>query len=206
MLTFDETTHSYFWNGVKVPGVTSILADFIKVEIGGYRYHVNRHTGQAIASDVMEEAAAKGKDIHEGSRIIANGGLDWSALDGAYVGPLKQFEKWLADIQPQILYTEAPFYSVRYGYAGTIDIIASIGKALCFIDIKTGESDSVGPQLAAYEWGWTEQEKYRGKTERWVLKLPKNGDPYKFQKLDGKNDFDYFRSCLFQHNYKKGAK
>ena len=206
MLTFDETTHSYFWNGAKVPGVTSILADFIQVEIGGSQHHVHRHSGHVIPSHIMEEAAAKGTDIHEGCRIIANGGIDWSALDGAYVGPLKQFEKWREEYKPQILFTECPFYSVRYGYAGTIDIIAMIGRTLSFIDVKTGDSDSVGPQLAAYEAGWTEQEKYRAKTERWVLKLPKNGDQYKFQKLTGDSDFDYFKACIFIHNYQIGRK
>jgi hypothetical protein len=122
------------------------------------------------------------------------------------VGPLRQFEKWFDLFKPQILYTEAPFYSKRFNYAGTIDIVAMIAKALCFIDIKTGESKSVGPQLAAYEWGWCEQERYTGKTERWALWLPKDGSPYKFQKITGRNDLDYFKACLFQHNYWKGAK
>lgn len=209
MLKFDESTHTYRWKGVKVPGVTSILADFIKVEISGVKYHVNRNTGQVISSSVMEEAAAKGKDIHLGSQLIAQGGIDWDALDGMYTGPLRQFEKWLEDYNPQILFTEAPFYSERYGYAGTIDLIANvprIGKALCFIDIKTGGCDSVGPQTSAYEAGWCEHNKYKAGTQRWVLKIPKNGDPYKFERLTGKQDFDYFKSCLFIHNFLNGGK
>lgn len=209
MLTFDELSHTYKWNGSIVPGVTTILADFIKVEIAGERYHVGRNSGAVIRSDVMEAAATKGTDIHAGCSIIIQGGVDWSALDGAYVGPLREFEKWLSDWKPQVMFTECPFYSERYGYAGTIDIIAMIRNKLCFIDIKTGESDSVGPQLAAYQNGWCEQEKYRPSTERWVLKIPKNGDPYKFAKLDGTLDFDYFKACLFVHNYnymKRGFK
>ncbi len=206
MLKFDELTHTYYWNGVKVPGVTTILADFIKVVINNTPYHIGRNSGAVIPSEVMEAAAAKGTDIHKGCELIANGGVDWSALDGAYVGPLREFEKWLTDYKPAIMFTEAPFYSVRYGYAGTIDIIANIGGKICLIDIKTGASSSVGPQLAAYQHGWCEQEKYKASTQRWALWIPKNGDPYKFEKLTGLQDFDYFKSCLFIHNYLKGGK
>jgi hypothetical protein len=206
MLMFDELSHTYRWNGVVVPGVTTILRDFVKVVINDTPYHIGRNSGAVIPSEVMEAAGAKGTDIHKGCELIANGGVDWDALDGAYVGPLREFEKWLADYKPAIMFTESPFYSVRYGYAGTIDIIANIGGKVCFIDIKTGASSSVGPQLAAYEEGWKEQEKYKAGTQRWALWIPKNGDPYKFERLTGKQDFDYFKSCLFQFRYLNGGK
>ena len=206
MLTFDEASHQYFWNGIQVPGVTSVLRDFIQVYIDGTAYHVGRNSGAVIDSSVMEAAAVNGRDIHSGCQMIAQGGVDWDALDGMYVGPLREFEKWIADFKPEIMFTEAPFYSIRFGYAGTIDIIAMIGGKLCFIDIKTGASSSVGPQLSAYQHGWCEQERYTASTQRWALWLPKNGSPYKFDKLQGYRDFDYFKACLFQHNYLKGGK
>ena len=205
MLTFDEATHTYRWNGVRVPGVTTILGDYIRVEVGGFRYHVQRHTGQVIASSVMEEAGAKGTDIHKACQLTIQGGLDWDYLDITYVDPVKQFERWREIYQPQILYAEAAFYSQRFGYAGTIDMIAMIGKKLCFIDIKTGASSSVGPQTAAYERGWGEDNKYRGITERWALWLPKDGSPFKFQKLTNRLDFDYFKACLFIHQFNNGG-
>lgn len=205
MLTFDAETHTYRWNGAKVPGVTTILGDYVQVEVGGTRYHVHRHSGQVIASSIMEEAGAKGTDIHKAAQLTIQGGLDWDSLDISYVEPIKQFEKWREIYQPQILYTEAAFYSKRYGYAGTIDIIAMVGKKLCFIDIKTGAASSVGPQTAAYEHGWCEDNKYRGGTERWALWIPKNGDPFKFEKLTNRQDFDYFKACLFIHQFKNGG-
>ena len=206
MLTFEAETHIYRWNGVKVPGVTTILGDYIQVEAGGVRYHVDRHSGQVINSDVMEEAGAKGTDIHRCCQLTIQGGLDKEALDADYRRPVAQFEEWLQLYKPAILYTECPFYSARYGYAGTIDIIAQLNKKLAFIDIKTGASSSVGPQTSAYEQGWCEQEKYRGLTERWVLKIPKNGDPFKFEKLTNRQDFDYFKACLHIHRYQNGGK
>lgn len=206
MLTFDEESHTYYWNGTKVPGVTTILADFIQVMILDTPFHIGRNSGAVIPSQIMNAAAAKGTDIHKGCELIANGGIDWDALDGAYVGPLREFEKWMEDYKPTIMFTEASFYSERYGYAGTIDIVAQIGGKLCFIDIKTGASDSVGPQLAAYDVGWREHNKYRGITQRWALWIPKDGSKYRFERLTGEQDFDYFRACLFCHNYLKGRK
>lgn len=208
MLTFDAETHTYRWNGVKVPGVTSILADYIRIEVGGGRFHVHRHSGRVIASSVMEEAAAKGQDIHLACQLSVQGGVDWGALDVAYVEPVRQFERWRETYQPEVLYSEAAFYSRRHGYAGTIDLIATLptlGKKLAFVDIKTGSSSSVGPQTAAYEQGWCEDNKYRGGTERWVLWLPKDGSPFKFERLTNRLDFDYFKACLFQYNYLRGG-
>lgn len=206
MLTFDPIKHQYQWNGQPVPGVTSILNEWLKVTIVGERYHVNRFNGVAIPSWKMEEAGQSGTDIHKGCELIMQGGIDWDGLDPAYAPPLRQFEKFMAELKPNILYSEAAIYHPKYRYAGTIDIIAMIGKALCFIDIKTGDSGAVGPQLAAYERGWCAQDRYLGRTERYALWLPKDGSPYKFEQLKNENDFEFFKSCMFQNKYLKGAK
>lgn len=201
MLTFDPEKHEYSWDGKPVPGVTTILNEWLKVTIAGERYHVNRFTGVAIPSWKMEEAGQAGTDIHHGCQLILQGGIDWNSLDPSYVAPLKQFERFLSDIGPTVLYTECPIYHPKHIYAGTIDIVAMIGKALAFIDIKTGASDTVGPQLSAYERGWTAQERYFGKTERYALWLPKDGSKYKFERLTNDNDFEFFKSCLFQRRF-----
>jgi hypothetical protein len=196
MLTFDESTHSYFWNGKKVPSVTGIINEWVQITIAGTRYHVNRYTGTVVASYLMEEGAAKGKDLHKGAELILKGGIDWYALDPDYVKPLHQFEKFLSDFDIRPLYTEYRFYHPKYGYCGTIDLIAIIEKALAFIDIKTGLCETVGIQTSAYEAGYCAQEKYIGRTARYALWLPKAGNKYKFEKLTDPNDFDKFKACM----------
>jgi hypothetical protein len=196
MLTFDESTHTYRWNGVIVPSVTGIIKEFIKVTINGSDWYVNRFTGAVIPSYLMEEGAEKGKDLHKGCQLILQGGIDWNTLSDEYIDPLIQFEKFLSDFSIQPLYTEFMFYHPRYGYAGTIDIIAIIEKALTFIDIKTGECSTVGWQTSAYEKSFCAQEKYTGRTARFALWLPKNGLKYKFEKLTNENDFEMFKACL----------
>jgi hypothetical protein len=196
MLTFNEELHEYRWNGKVVPSVTGLINEWLKVTINGSDWHINRFTGAVIPSYLMDEGAEKGKDLHFGAECILKGGLDWNALDPEYEPPLKMFQKWLDDVKPQILYSEYRFYHKRYGYAGCVDVVAVIEKALSIVDLKTGEAGLVGPQSAAYLEGYISQEKYIGRTARYCLHLPKDGSNYKFEKLTNENDFEMFKACL----------
>ena len=196
MLTFDEATHTYRWNGVKVPSVTGLINEWLQITISGSQYHVNRFSGVVVPSYLMQEGAAKGKDLHKGSELILKGGLDWNALDPEYEPPLRQFQKWLDDCQIQPLYTEYRFYHPKYHYCGCIDVVAMVEKALAFIDIKTGECSTVDIQLSAYEAGYCAQERYIGRTARYALWLPKKGEKYKFEKIKDDNSFEKFKALM----------
>jgi hypothetical protein len=195
MLTYNDELHEYRWNGVIVPSTTQVINEFIKVNINGQPYHINRFTGNVISSYVMEEAAQKGSDLHYGCELILQGGLNWDCLDDEYVAPLQQFEKWLKQFNIDPMYVETRFYHPKMGYCGTIDIIAFIDKCLSFIDIKTGECSTVDIQLSAYEQGWCAENKYYGKTARYALWLHKDGSQPKFEKM--KHDsFEDFKALL----------
>jgi hypothetical protein len=197
MLTFNSENHEYRnHDGKIVPSVTEIIHEWLKVTIGGEKWHVNRFTGAAIPSRKMEEGAAKGTDLHKAAQLILQGGIDWDSLAAEYVGPLKQFTNWLKECDITPLYTEYMFYHSRYNYCGTIDIVATSDKELLIVDIKTGLSDMVSLQLSAYEQGFISQEKYTGKTARYALYLPKSGKPYKFEKMKDDNSWEQFRACL----------
>ena len=194
MLTFDASTHTYFWDGVKVPSVTSLINEFMQVTIGGERYHINRYTGAVIPSYLMEEGAAKGSDLHRACQLILQGRLDWDALDPGYLGPCKQFVKWLADFSIEPLYSEFMVYHSRMNYAGCIDLVAINGKSLGIIDLKFGLIGNVSLQLNAYEKAFCSQEKYMGRTNKYVLQIPKSGDSYKFEKIDDEQGWEQFKA------------
>jgi hypothetical protein len=50
---------------------------------------------------------------------------------------LQQFDRWLDRFQPQYLAAEMAVYSERYGYAGTLDSIATIDGVTLVTDVKT---------------------------------------------------------------------
>jgi ATP-dependent exoDNAse (exonuclease V) beta subunit len=156
---------------------------------------VNRFTGAVIPSYLMEEGAEKGKDLHKGCQLLLQGGLDWDSLDIEYVAPLQQFEKWLKQFQIEPLYTETMFYHPKMNYCGTIDLIAVVDKVLSIVDFKTGECSTVDIQLSAYKEGWTAQEKYYGKVDKYALWLPKNGNQPKLEKITV-DSFQDFKACM----------
>jgi hypothetical protein len=75
---------------------------------------------------------------------------------------LNQFDKWCDRFQPEYTAAEQPVYSYRFGYAGSLDCILTIGGVRCLCDYKTrrepltakGEAQTpygeTALQLAAY--------------------------------------------------------
>jgi hypothetical protein len=75
------------------------------------------------------------------------------AVHGAAVVP-EGFEPWdeqirrfLEEHQPVFQAAEAPVYNLRYGYAGTLDLILDIGGLRCIVDAKTTDKDPDDPEV-----------------------------------------------------------
>lgn len=200
MLKFDPDTHTYSIDGNKIPSVTQILSEWVEIP----RYYVNTFTGAMVRKDVFDAGGDHGTAIHTACNLILEGGghdaLDWEALNPELCHPLQQFERWLADYKPKIASVEEPMYSSKYGYAGTPDIAAKVQRKMAVIDIKTGAYSMAGPQTSAYEQLYKEASGHGRNMKRYVLYLPKTGD-YKFIPMTNKNDWDFFRSRLFQYQY-----
>lgn len=201
MLTFNPTNHQYTWNGVIVPSVTQIIGEWQKISVYGVEYYCNRFTGLVVNAETFRDAGHYGTAIHTGARMLAEGReLDLSVLHPSLNHPLVEFQQWMIDYRPLFDMVESPMYSPKYRYAGTPDIVATIKRKLCVIDIKTGAYSMAGVQTSGYEQLYRERVK-RGtlKMDRYVLHLPKAGK-YKFIPMNDATDFDLFRSLFFAHN------
>lgn len=209
MLKFTEDTHTYSWNGSKVPGTTTILGEYVKSNVYGTEYYVNTFTGSAVDAEKFRVAADHGNAVHLAIKYLLTDGLDMESLDPSILATVNQFEAWRDEYVKEIILVEEPLYSTRFGYAGTLDFIFEfkpkyerIYRAkICLTDFKTGAHGLSGPQTAAYEQLYKEHSKYRGKILRAVLKLPKDGSDYKFIREEERQDFNMFKSCLFRHNF-----
>lgn len=104
-------------------------------------------------------AMARGSDVHAwiDARIK---GAPAPAVDDAIRPWIDNADRFLDAFQPEFELAEAPLFSLRYRYAGTLDAVARIGDRTLILDYKTHDKtmtarsrppyDSTALQLAAY--------------------------------------------------------
>jgi len=137
MLEFKEENHEYFWNGVKVPSVSNIIAplrDFSK-----------------IPPDVLETKKEWGKAVHLYTAMHDQETLDpdhskWDARMIPIVEAWQRFKEQFG--LGTECFIEKPMYSETYRFAGTPDRVYDN----IIVDIKTATAHhkSSGVQLSAY--------------------------------------------------------
>lgn len=187
-LTFDEARHEYRHNGNVVPGVTSILARLAAEEYAG------------VPRDVMERAAALGRAVHLMIELDLRGTLDIDSLSGDL--PL-YFNAWrnflnLSGFNAEL--SEQRVHSLRYGYAGTLDLFGILNHRLALIDAKRTAAvpRTAGPQTAAYELALRETLASKIGSEpidRFALHLRADGS-WRLVPFTDKADQRVFLSCL----------
>jgi len=133
MNTFDPTTHTYKINGIAVPSVTQVIEKTLGISFKADDWYLQR--GQAIHA--CAKFIAEGKAFHNPD----------TRIDG-YVRALRKF---FNQVEPEVFVCEESYYSERYKFAGTMDLIARINKKLCILDYKNSfEKERLKLQLGGY--------------------------------------------------------
>lgn len=137
MLTFDEATHTYTLDGIRLPSVTEVT------RFCAYDYKSDRPW-------LAEAAARRGTAVHEACALIDYGEEPEETPEIA--GYLKAYRRFLADYKPEWKLIEHPIGSILLGYAGTLDRFGTIDGAPAILDIKTGQlhDAALSAQLTAY--------------------------------------------------------
>ena len=195
MLTFDAPAHHYFWNGVRVPNVTSILApltDYSKIPRGQ-----------------LERARQQGIAVHKMVELDCKGDLDTDALPEWMAGHFAAWEKFKAEIDFELWSSEQPVYHKGMSYAGTLDLTGMPcnlkHKDAALIDVKRSfyAGPVIGLQLAAYEKARNDSvEKALRTKHRFALRLDVDGQ-YRLEAFEDRNDFTVFTACLALHRWKE---
>lgn len=191
-IEFNQETHQYFIDGVEFPSVTTILKPI-------------QNFGM-VAPDVLARAAEFGRNVHTATEYYDRGTLDEDTLHEALVPYLNGWKKFLAEKPMKFHLNEFKVFSLKYGYAGTLDRVGLFivdGKVV-LIDIKTGmETRSFGPQTAAYASAVEEMLGLKVHKRFTVRLLPND---YRLIPHKSKNDFNIFKCCLgvykFNQNFK----
>lgn len=203
-----DNNHIYYNEGVKIiaPSVTQVLNQWVKTSRGFYVY---AYDGTCLDIATLEKAGRFGTDIHKAAAYILGGrGVNMDKIDPEYLHCLGQFQDWYDMYVGKVLSFETPLYSEQYQFCGSYDFIGInklTGKKM-LVDFKTAAKTAigfkmVGAQTAAYKQLYLGNENLRSNTQldRLVLWLPKTKEKgkYKFEILEGKNDWDYFQYAKY---------
>ena len=179
MIEFNESTHTYTSDGAKVPSVSTIINDLL-----GSDY-----------SNIDPFYANRGTAVHKAIELYLSGSLDKASLD-EHVSPyFEAFLKFEKETDFVVEEAELRIFSQRLWFAGTLDLIGTIGGKKYLLDIKTGSKQKWhNLQTAGYAIGYGDEEIKRG-----CIYVKKN-ETYQLQPHLSKTDFMVFESMTVVFN------
>lgn len=151
-LRLDPDTHTYYWNGQRVPGVTHSLQAAGLIDYSGIPQHV------------LDRAAERGRAVHRALEFLDAGTLDRTTVSDELEPYLQAYERFCADTGFFPVLSERSRYHQLRRYAGTFDRTGTIGDELILLDFKTVAEVQEGHmmQLAGYLHFFPNPRRFRG--------------------------------------------
>ncbi len=191
MLTFDEPTHCYRWDGQIVPSVTqalSLLTDF-----------------SMAPPDVLKNKQVLGTAVHKMIELDANNDLDEAGLTESLKGYLEAWRGFKTETSIVIESMEQKLFNPRYHYAGTYDLVGILQGERAVVDLKTSPFYPVNClQTAAYLDLYNVNAKSTADhvTKRFSLHIRPDGT-YRLEPHKDRNDFSVFLSTVSIFQWKR---
>lgn len=195
MLTFDPQAHAYYWQGRRVPNVTSIIAPL-------YDY-------SNVPADKLEQARQEGVAIHKMVELAVRGTLDVAGLPG-WLAPYHQaWLRFVDDMGFEAWSSERKLFHPDLRYAGTSDLTGICRKAKNaspgVFDVKRSfaAGAAIGVQLAAYQMAWNKTDS-RDLKRRYALRFrPGAPVPYHLIEYTDPQDGPVFLAHLTIQRWKE---
>lgn len=147
-----------------------------------------------------EYARQRGTFVHDIVSWYLLKELDADSVDPALQG---YFDAWVAfekDTGFTCFETEHPKININYGYVGKPDLMGTMGKHFCVIDVKTGQiMPWTALQLAGYEMLYDMPKK------RFALHLKENGK-YSLKEFTDRKDKNIFLAALSCYHWQQNHK
>ena len=94
--SFTEEGHRYALDGRILPGVTSVLDDWRKIDFGSFAIYYNARTGDRVPAEQWEAAQDRGTAVHEMLFLCLSGqGVNREALHPELPPYLDGIEKFI---------------------------------------------------------------------------------------------------------------
>lgn len=117
MIDFNEAKHEYKIDGRPVPSVTQIISEILGHGWQAEQWYLDR-----------------GKAIHKCAEFICQG-KEFTA-DPRLAGYVAAISNFFAETKAEIIHSELRVASIKYDFAGTLDLICKIGARNVIIDWK----------------------------------------------------------------------
>ena len=191
VLTFDEETHTYRLDGIKIPSVTQIIKSVGLMDL------------TFVKQELLEYKADLGKKVHSTTELYDRNNLDIESLHPVLKGYLSGWIKFREEIKFIPILIETMLAHPAYRYAGRIDRVGMIDNVLVELDIKSGiPHHSYAIQSAGYvEMYNFDKPKIKDQIKRrFTIHLAQDGT-YKLIEHKDPKDRTIFLSALSIHNY-----
>lgn len=129
-ITF-ESNRFYHIQNIWLPSVTSVLKQLSDFKINEWRVRI----GVEVADKISKLASERGTRIHSYcERALKGLELDLESADEEYFK--RAFSNELGKIK-NVIAIEKCLFSIKYGFAGTVDCIGEYNGVMSIIDFKT---------------------------------------------------------------------
>lgn len=133
---FREEDHSYWLDGDRIPGVTSIIQAVIPV------------------FEAAEFYLIRGAATHRATELADAGTLDWSTVDPQISTRVEAWQKFRHDFPAEVIANETTVYHPLHRYGGKLDRLFLADNDLVLCDLKNSVSPQVRIQLGLYSLAW----------------------------------------------------
>ena len=160
---------------------------------------IMRKCGIGFQGDAPQSATDRGKYVHEVSTLIDDyEDLNLEAVPDDWKGYVSAYLSFSKTVRPVFAATEHLVWHPGFWYAGTLDRVMVVDRERLVMDLKTGSSDDVDVQLAAYAYAWNYwyPESLVSIERGACLKLNKNGSYTLDAKVDLHAGYQGFLACL----------
>jgi hypothetical protein len=151
--------HRYTFDGVAVPGITQVLS----------------LSGFVDARWFNPTATERGTAVHSAALFLVEGTLDWASVDPEALPRLRQFEAFLNEHTPEMLFAEVPLYSTAWKFAGRFDFLFDFMGGPSIVELKTGKAGLAAKLQTAAQKVLIEEKWGFQNVKRFALELPAEG-------------------------------